>query len=50
MNGIYLDNSATSFPKAPNVGESMLNYIKNIGCNVNRGVYTSSLAAEKYSI
>lgn len=46
MNGIYLDNSATSFPKAPNVGESMLNYIKNIGCNVNRGVYTSSLAAE----
>ncbi|GAA0062124.1 aminotransferase class V-fold PLP-dependent enzyme [Clostridium sp. CTA-1] len=46
MNGIYLDNSATSFPKAPNVGENMLNYIKNIGCNVNRGVYTSSLAAE----
>ncbi|MGO5064260.1 aminotransferase class V-fold PLP-dependent enzyme [Clostridium sporogenes] len=46
MNDIYLDNGATSFPKAPNVGESMLNYIKNIGCNVNRGVYTSSLAAE----
>ncbi len=46
MNDIYLDNSATSFPKAPNVGESMLDYIKNIGCNVNRAVYTSSLAAE----
>ncbi|EJO5346842.1 aminotransferase class V-fold PLP-dependent enzyme [Clostridium botulinum] len=46
MNGIYLDNAATSFPKAPNVGESIANYIKNIGCNVNRGVYTSSLAAE----
>lgn len=46
MKSIYLDNGATSFPKAPNVGESMLDYIKNIGCNVNRGVYTSSLAAE----
>ncbi|HCL4446506.1 TPA: aminotransferase class V-fold PLP-dependent enzyme [Clostridium botulinum] len=46
MKNIYLDNSATSFPKAPNVGESMLDYIKNIGCNVNRAVYTSSLAAE----
>ncbi len=46
MKNIYLDNAATSFPKAPNVGESMLNYMKNIGCNINRGVYTSSLAAE----
>lgn len=46
MKNVYLDNAATSFPKAPDVGESMLNYTKNIGCNINRGVYTSSLTAE----
>ncbi|WP_409069031.1 aminotransferase class V-fold PLP-dependent enzyme [Clostridium sp. FAM 1755] len=46
MKNVYLDNAATSFPKPPDVGESMLNYTKNIGCNINRGVYTSSLTAE----
>lgn len=46
MKNIYLDNGATSFPKAPGVAESMSHYLLNIGCNVNRGAYTSSLEAE----
>jgi cysteine desulfurase family protein len=46
MKGIYLDNGATSFPKAPNVAESISNYITNIGCSVNRGAYTNSYTAE----
>lgn len=36
---IYLDNATTSFPKAPGVGAAMLNYVQNIGVNVNRSVY-----------
>jgi cysteine desulfurase family protein len=46
MKNIYLDNGATSFPKAPGVAESMSHYLLNIGCNVNRGAYDSSLEAE----
>lgn len=47
MKEIYLDNAATSFPKAPGVSESMCNYINNIGCNINRGAYSSSYGAEE---
>lgn len=43
---IYLDNGATSFPKAPGVGEAMLNYVNNIGANVNRSTYEASSEAE----
>lgn len=46
MRKIYCDNGATSYPKAPQVCESMINYINNIGCNVNRGAYSSSYEAE----
>ncbi|SHJ84978.1 aminotransferase class V-fold PLP-dependent enzyme [Paramaledivibacter caminithermalis] len=46
MNGVYLDNGATSFPKAPGVVESISNYLNKIGCNVNRGAYASSFVAE----
>lgn len=46
MRGVYLDNGATSFPKAPGVAESMTNYLTNIGCNINRGAYNSSFVAE----
>lgn len=43
---IYLDNGATSFPKAPGVGEAMLDYVNNVGANVNRSTYeTASTAA-----
>ena len=36
---IYLDNAATSFPKAPGVGEAMQYYVNQIGVNINRSVY-----------
>lgn len=46
MKNLYLDNGATSFPKAPGVVESMSNYLLEVGSNVNRGVYQSSFNAE----
>lgn len=46
MNSVYLDNAATSYPKAPGVAESMSDYILNVGCNVNRGVYSGAHAAQ----
>ena len=46
MKGLYLDNGATAFPKAPGVAESMSNYLLNVGCNVNRGAYKGSFEAE----
>lgn len=47
MTKIYLDNGATSYPKAPNVAEVMSNYITNIGCNINRGTYEDAFQAER---
>ncbi|MEA4847022.1 MAG: aminotransferase class V-fold PLP-dependent enzyme [Clostridiaceae bacterium] len=47
MDRVYLDNAATSYPKAPEVGEAVKNFIDNIGCNVKRGVYKGSLSAEE---
>ena len=46
MKRVYLDNGATSFPKAPGVAESMMDYIMNNGANVGRGFYESSFQAE----
>lgn len=46
MRYVYLDNGATSFPKAPGVAESMSDYILNVGTNVNRGAYSLSYKAE----
>lgn len=46
MKYVYLDNGATSFPKAPGVAESISDYILNVGTNVNRGAYSSSYKAE----
>ena len=42
MKKIYADNSATSFPKAPGVSDEMKYFLDNVGCNVNRGGYSSS--------
>ncbi len=42
---IYLDNGATSFPKAPGVAAAMCDYLENIGCNVNRGGYARAYGA-----
>ena len=36
---IYLDNAATSFPKAPGVGAAMADYLEHVGCNIGRGGY-----------
>ncbi|MBV1757488.1 MAG: aminotransferase class V-fold PLP-dependent enzyme [Dethiosulfatibacter sp.] len=46
MRQVYLDNGATSFPKAPGVSESITDYIINVGSNVNRSAYNSSYKAE----
>ncbi|HHY78082.1 MAG TPA: aminotransferase class V-fold PLP-dependent enzyme [Clostridiales bacterium] len=45
MKKVYLDNGATSYPKAPGVAEAMINYIENIGTNINRGGYKSAYSA-----
>ena len=39
---IYLDNAATSFPKAPGVGRAMAAYIDEIGANIGRGSYAAA--------
>lgn len=46
MKYVYMDNGATSYPKAPGVAERMSDYLLNIGTNVNRGAYSSSFKAE----
>ncbi|NLM06377.1 MAG: aminotransferase class V-fold PLP-dependent enzyme [Tissierellia bacterium] len=45
MNRIYLDNGATSFPKAPGVPEAVFHFMKDIGANVGRGAYESAIDA-----
>ncbi|MBN2898828.1 MAG: aminotransferase class V-fold PLP-dependent enzyme [Clostridia bacterium] len=47
MNKIYMDNGATSFPKAPKVSEAMCNYIEKIGTNVGRGAYENAFQAQR---
>lgn len=44
---VYLDNGATSFPKAPGVKEAIMDFFDNIGTSVNRGSYDKSLQAER---
>ena len=45
MRKVYMDNAATSYPKAPGVGAAMANYIENVGCNIGRGGYQSAYDA-----
>ncbi len=45
MGSYYFDNAATSFPKAPGVGEAMADYLTRVGCNVGRGDYQPAYAA-----
>ena len=47
MERIYFDNASTSFPKAPGVSEAVYHYIKDCGCNVNRGGYSEAYQAEE---
>lgn len=44
---VYLDNGATSYPKAPGVKEAIMDFFDNIGTSVNRGSYDKSLQAER---
>ena len=46
MKRIYMDNGATSYPKAPGVAEKVYDYLKNVGTNLNRSNYGSSYEAE----
>ncbi len=45
MQGVYFDNAATSFPKAPMVGAAVADYLDNIGANVNRASYPCAAKA-----
>ncbi|WP_300279324.1 aminotransferase class V-fold PLP-dependent enzyme [Peptacetobacter sp.] len=45
MKQVYCDNGATSFPKAPGVGDAIKEYIESVGGNVNRGTYSSAINA-----
>ncbi len=45
FNTIYLDQAATSRPKAAGVGEAMRYYIEDVCANVNRSTYTPSTNA-----
>lgn len=42
---IYLDNAATSFPKAPGVSDRMKYYLDSVGASVNRSVYAPAQEA-----
>ena len=45
MRSVYLDNGATSFPKAPGVGEAMARHVIESGVNINRGTYEKAAGA-----
>jgi cysteine desulfurase family protein len=49
MRTIYLDNAATSFPKAPGVPEAMTEYLTAVGGNPGRGSYMAATEAEDVS-
>ena len=42
---IYLDNGATSHPKAPGVADAAAAYLNDIGANINRGTYGAAASA-----
>lgn len=47
MRKVYADNAATTYPKPRQVGESLLNYINNIGVNLSRGNYEHSYSTAR---
>lgn len=42
MKKIYMDQAATSFPKAPGVIETMVEFMSQVGSNINRGSYENA--------
>lgn len=47
MQKIYLDQAATSFPKAPGTADAVYRYMTECGCNVSRGGYEGAYSAEE---
>lgn len=48
MSKVYMDNGATSWPKAPGVAEAMSHYMLHVGVNVGRGAYEEAFEAERH--
>ena len=46
MKRIYMDNSATSFPKPPGVIEAMAAFARDCGASAGRGAYSEARACE----
>ena len=42
---IYLDNAATSYPKAPGVADGVANHIRNVSGNAGRSSYKDSITS-----
>lgn len=42
---VYLDNAATSYPKAPGVAPAMADYVEKVGATINRSSYASAQEA-----
>ena len=42
---VYLDNAATSFPKAPGVAVAMAEYVEKVGATINRSSYAAAQEA-----
>ncbi len=47
MDTIYLDNSATSYPKPEPVIEAICHFMQHVGANPGRGGHSSSLSASR---
>lgn len=45
MEKVYFDHAATSYPKPPEVVRAMVEYMEQVGSNVNRGGYASAYEA-----
>ena len=44
---IYFDNASTSFPKVPDIGKVLEEFVKQSAFNINRGNYSSSYKLEE---
>lgn len=47
MQRVYLDNSATSFPKPPAVAEAMARFARDCGASAGRGAYAEARECER---
>ena len=47
MQKIYLDQAATSFPKAPGTADAVYRYMTECGCSVSRGGYEGAYSVEE---